>query len=360
MCGIAGIFGHGVAASDLQAMLAIQHHRGPDGSGCYVDPTGVAGLAHNRLSIIDLSDAGQQPMASADGRFQISFNGEIYNYIELKEQLADYPYRSRTDTEVVLAAYQRWGERCLDRLIGMFAFLIWDQRDQRLFAARDRFGVKPLYYARRDDGALVIASEIRTLRAAGVATEPNPKAWASYLARGVYEHSEETFFQGVYSLPPGHQLIWRDTREQLQGWYDLADRSGADFDQRPETEVMEEYFALLQESTRLRFRADVPVGINLSGGLDSSALLGLVQQYEGDASKVKAFTFVTGDPRYDEPAPGSSRCSLRRSTPRSNVHFAPRMSPTWRNPFRPIKTNRSVACQPWRTRGCSREPGRRA
>src|SRR5438067_147737 len=146
MCGIAGIFGSCVERDHLEAMVGAQHHRGPDARGVYLDPAGVAGLGHNRLSIIDLSEAGRQPMSSHDGRLRIVFNGEIYNYLELRAKLHEYPYRTRTDTEVILAAYERWGEACLDHLIGMFSLLIWDEREGRLFAARDRFGVKPLYY----------------------------------------------------------------------------------------------------------------------------------------------------------------------------------------------------------------------
>jgi asparagine synthase (glutamine-hydrolysing) len=304
MCGIAGIFSQGVGASvdraSLEAMVASQHHRGPDGNGIYLDPSGAAGLGHNRLSIIDLSDAGAQPMTSADGRYQISFNGEIYNYIELREKLGDYPFQSRSDTEVVLAAYQRWGAECLDQFIGMFALMIWDQQEQQLFAARDRFGVKPLYYAEKSDGQLVIASEIRTLRAAGIELEPDEKSWATYLTLGVYEHGQGTFWQGVQSLPAGHSMTWRRGECNIDCWYDLVERSGQELDCRSEDEVIDEYFQLLTESTSLRFRSDVPVGVNLSGGLDSSALLGLIQQLQGIDSQVKAFTFVTGDDRYDE------------------------------------------------------------
>ena len=304
MCGIAGIIGRGVSLEEsraaVEAMVAAQHHRGPDGNGIYVDPSGAASLGHNRLSIIDLSDAGAQPMSTADGRYQIVFNGEIYNYVELRQELADYPYRSRTDTEVVLAAYSRWGEACLDRFIGMFAFLIWDQQEQRLFAARDRFGVKPVYYSRTPQGQLAIASELRALRTAGVEFEPDATSWATYLALGVYEHGERTFWDGIRSLPAGCCLRWEDGKLEISRWYDLVERSGLDLDTRSEQDVIEEYFGLLQESTKLRFRSDVPVGVNLSGGLDSSALLGLVQQLQGIDSDVKAFTFVTGDENYDE------------------------------------------------------------
>jgi len=300
MCGIAGIFGPNWKRAQLGAMVASQRHRGPDAEGVYVDPTGTAGLGHNRLSIIDLSPAGQQPMSSYDGRLWIVFNGEIYNYLELRAEIGDYPYHSQSDTEVILAAYERWGPDCLRRLIGMFAFLIWDELDQCLFAARDRFGVKPLNYHQQPDGTLLLASEIKALHAAGVPVRPNPITWSTYLTYGAHDHSEHTFWEGVSALPPGHSLVWQDGRARLSRWYDLAERVGPEFDGRPSETVQEEYMALLDESVRLRFRSDVPVGINLSGGLDSSTLLGLVQAVQGAESEVKAFTFVTGDPQYDE------------------------------------------------------------
>ncbi len=300
MCGIAGIFGPDWRRSQLEAMVASQRHRGPDAEGVYVDPTGTAGLGHNRLSIIDLSPAGQQPMSSYDGHCRIVFNGEIYNYLELRNEIGDYPYRSKTDTEVILAAYERWGQDCLDRLIGMFAFLIWDERNRCLFAARDRFGVKPLNYHQQPDGTLLLASEIKALRASGVPTRPDPVTWSTYLTYGALDHSERTFWEGVRALPPGHSLIWQDGQVSVSPWYDLAERVGSEFDGRPSQIVQEEYMALLKESVRLRFRSDVPVGINLSGGLDSSTLLGLVQAVQGAESDVKAFTFVTGAEQYDE------------------------------------------------------------
>jgi asparagine synthase (glutamine-hydrolysing) len=300
MCGIAGIFGDGWTRTQLQAMVASQRHRGPDADGIYLDPTGNAGLGHNRLSIIDLSPAGRQPMSSYDGHLWIIFNGEIYNYLELRAELQDYPYRSQTDTEVILAAYERWGENCLNRFVGMFAFLIWDERKQRLFAARDRFGVKPLNYNLQQDGTLMLASEIKALHNAGVPFQPNQVTWATYLTYGLHDHSGNTFWEGISSLPPGHALDWHAGQTRIWRWYDLAERVGPELDHRPVEKVKEEYLALLIESVRLRFRSDVPVGINLSGGLDSSTLLGLVQAVQGRDSDVKAFTYVTGDPRYDE------------------------------------------------------------
>jgi asparagine synthase (glutamine-hydrolysing) len=300
VCGISGVVGPGVRGTGLEAVMVEMRHRGPDDSGTYLDPAGRAWLGHLRLSIIDLSAAGRGPMSSADGSCWISFNGEVYNYVELRAELADYPYRSQTDTEVVLAAYQRWGPAFLDRLVGMFAFALWDERTGTLLAARDRFGVKPLYHASRPDGTLLLASEVGALHAAGVPAEPDPVAWATYLASGLSDHGERTFWEGVRSLPPGHLMTWRDGRLDVRPWYDLAERTAGDLDDRPRDEVVEEYRALLEESVRLRFRSDVPVGINLSGGLDSSTLLGVVQAIQGAESDVAAFTFVTGDARYDE------------------------------------------------------------
>ena len=300
MCGIAGIFGAGPKRARLDAMVASQRHRGPDADSAFEDASGLAALGHNRLAIIDLSPAGRQPMFSHDGRLALVFNGEIYNYIELRDELSDYPFRTRTDSEVILAAYDRWGAACLDRFIGMFAFLLWDGFERRLFAARDRFGVKPLHYHVRPDGMLLVASEIKALHAAGVAAEPDPVAWSTYLAYGHHDYSGRTFWQGVISLPAGHSLTWTAGRLEIARWYDLAERSGPACDERPVAVVEEEYLSLVRESVGLRFRADVPVGINLSGGLDSSMLLAVVQSVQGSDSDVSAFTFVTGDPAYDE------------------------------------------------------------
>jgi len=295
------MFGVEWSGAELVAMVDSQEHRGPDARGVYVSARGAAGLGHNRLSILDLSDSGRQPMSNAAGTLWIAFNGEIYNYRELARELGDYPFRSQTDTEVILAAWERWGEGCLDRLVGMFAFLLWDEREQRLFAARDRFGVKPLYYHQRPNGTLVAASEMRALYAAGVAEEANARAWSSYLVYGLHDHSAETFSEGVLALPPGHQMTWQDGKVSIRRWYDLAEQVGPEFDERSVAVVQEEYTALLRESVEWRFRSDVPVAINISGGLDSSLLLGLVDTMEkGEGSAVMAFTYVTGDARYDE------------------------------------------------------------
>jgi asparagine synthase (glutamine-hydrolysing) len=301
MCGIAGIFGDDWQIAQLKAMQEVQRHRGPDAEGIYLDTQKLCGLAHNRLSIIDLTPAGRQPMESRDGNYRIVFNGEIYNYLELRRELeSEFEFRTQTDTEVLLAAYQKWGAAFLDRLIGMFAFIIWNEKEKTAFAARDRFGVKPLYYHLQDDGTLFLASEIKAIHAAGVDREPNPKTWASYLAQGLTDHGEETFWQKIQILPAGHFLIWKDRATRFSRWYDIAERAAGELDSRSDAEVHEEYLELLKESVGLRFRADVPVGINLSGGLDSSTLLGLVHSLEKEESSVTAYTFVCGDERYDE------------------------------------------------------------
>lgn len=301
MCGIAVVIGAAGADTMVARMLPQLHHRGPDARGDWHDARADVAIGHTRLSIIDLSEAGRQPMTSADGRFVLAFNGEIYNHVELRRELADYPYRSHADSEVLLAAWARWGEACLDRLLGMFAFVIWDVREQRLIAVRDRFGVKPMYYAQLPGGGLALASEIKALHAAGARATPDATVWASYLTSGLYEVGDRTFWEGVATVPAGSLLTWRrGDGVAIRRWYELAARAGGELDRRDDGVVREEYLALLTDSVRLRFRADVPVGINLSGGLDSSILLGLVQALQGETSDVNVFTFVTGDPAYDE------------------------------------------------------------
>lgn len=301
MCGIISIAGDSVKAERLAGALGCLRHRGPDTEGIWISPSNKCAIGHRRLSIIDLTEAGRQPMSDETGRYRIALNGEIYNYIELKKELkANYKFKTNTDTEVLLAAYIKWGSSCLEKLIGMFAFVIWDEKSRTLFAARDRFGVKPLYYANLHDEQLVLVSEIKAAHALGAIREPDEATWAGYLAYGLYEHSERTFWKGIKPLLPGHALLWKDGKLRIWKWYDLAKKVQDRTDSRPEDKVIEEYSALLEESIRLRFRSDVPVGINLSGGLDSSILLGLVHLMQGKDSDVRAFTFATGDERYDE------------------------------------------------------------
>ena len=277
-------------------MVAVQAHRGPDDTGTYLGD-GV-GLGHNRLSIIDLSAAGHQPMSSFDGVMWVVFNGEIYNYVELREELDAYPFRSETDTEVILAAYRRWGKSCVDHFNGMFSFAVWDTRERVLFCARDRLGIKPFHYAWLG-GRFMFASEIKALLAAGLPAAPAMPVWADYLSHGYYDHRPDTFFEGVRALPPGHTLTVKNGREQLSSYWSLGE-----LDPEPtciSDSVAEHRFReLLADSVRLRLRSDVPVGVNLSGGLDSASLMVTVDdQLEGEGA-IETFTAGFVDSDYDE------------------------------------------------------------
>ena len=300
MCGVSAVLGPGPSQVALELMVGAQRHRGPDDHGTYVDPSGRALLGHNRLSILDLSTAGHQPFVSDDGRYALAFNGEIYNYRELRTQLAPRRFRSETDTEVVLAAWERWGPACLDRFIGMFAFVLWDSVTGEAHLVRDRFGVKPLYLACGPEGAVFVASEIKALHAAGVERRPDLGTWATFLATGQHELPDRTFWAEVSPLAPGTRATWRDGKITTNRWYDLTAEIGDHEDDRPDAEVADEWLSLAMESIDLRFRSDVPVGINLSGGVDSSFLLAAIHAVHGQQSAVSAYTFVTGDPAYDE------------------------------------------------------------
>ena len=298
MCGIAGIIGQNANQSNILAMLDCQKHRGPDFTAHYVEENSVA-LGHNRLSIIDLSSNANQPFTSDDGNLVMVFNGEIYNYIELRTKLQPkYNFRTQSDTEVLLNAYKEWGNKCLDKFNGMFALAIWDKKEQTLFAARDRFGVKPFYYF-FDNSDFYFASEIKTFFAAGIEKIPNQKVWSSFFTEGSYGLPDETFWQNIQQLPGGHCLTLKGNSLQLEKWYSFENRAKSLLNHFENNE--EEYITnLLLKAINLRFRADVPVGFNLSGGLDSSTLLALIDQQDIDKSAVEAFTFVTNDERYDE------------------------------------------------------------
>lgn len=278
-------------------MVRAQHHRGPDDCGVYVNDQRTCGLGHNRLTIIDLSDAGHQPMVDASGTRRLVFNGEIYNYLELRAQLTGYPFQGNSDSEVILAAYERWGESCVDRFIGMFAFAIWDSRSQKLFAARDRVGIKPFHFAQLN-GEFLFASEIKGLLAAGIPCRPNLETWACYLTHGIYDHSAETFFDSVECLPPGHILNYSNGQLRVRPYWNLPDAVA----ERPEIDLnraSEQFVTLLDDAVRLRLRSDVPLGVNLSGGLDSSSLMATVDRLTNEG-EIKAFTACYQDPQYDE------------------------------------------------------------
>ncbi|MBI5164235.1 MAG: asparagine synthase (glutamine-hydrolyzing) [Magnetospirillum sp.] len=301
MCGIGGILGHPISDASLQGMAAALAHRGPDGQGIWSDPAAGLGLVHRRLSIIDLSADGHQPMADASGRQWVVFNGEIYNHRELRAELAGYPFRSRSDTEVILAAYQRWGESCVEHFIGMFAFALWDGRTRTLFCARDRLGVKPFVFARDVGGRFLFASEVKALLAAGLPAEPDWSMWADYMVHGSYEHGERTFFAGVHQLPAGHlMVVAADGTIRQRRYWDVAERALAagplELDLATAGARVRE---LVEDSVRLRKRSDVPVAVSLSGGLDSSVVACTLARQEPETARI-AFTANHGDRRYDE------------------------------------------------------------
>jgi asparagine synthase (glutamine-hydrolysing) len=256
-------------------------HRGPDGAGSWIGRvgSGSVGLAHRRLSIIDLSDAAQQPMASTDGSFRLVYNGEIYNYLELRAELVRLGavFRTRSDTEVLLAAYERWGTDCLARLNGMFAFALWDEHKRRLFVARDRFGEKPLFLARLSQGGVALASEIKALFAhPDVHADPHEPTVTLYAAGAYYEDGEPTMFAGVTRLPPAHALLLDASGAEVKRWrYWTPDYTAIRIDYE-EADAAETLRELLRNSIRLRLRSDVPIGTSLSGGLDSSAIVCLL------------------------------------------------------------------------------------
>lgn len=272
MCGICGIVAPGrpPEVEAVEAMSARLAHRGPDGSSSFAAES--VALGFRRLAIIDLSDAGMQPFASVDGRLQLVHNGEIYNYRELRAELEGHGhrFRSATDTEVILAAYAEWGEPCVDRFVGMWAFAIWDAGRERLFASRDRFGIKPFYY-RHSGGRLAFASEPKALLADPDSPhEANPRAVAEYLTQSYLDHAPETFFAGIERLPAAHSLTFGREGLQIQRYWRLEPHES------PPADAADAVRAAFLDAIRLHLRSDVPVGSCLSGGIDSSAVVGAV------------------------------------------------------------------------------------
>ena len=301
MCGIAGIYDrHGdTDARSVSRMLDVQAHRGPDGSGTWADP-GIV-LGHRRLAFLDLSHEGSQPMCFGEDRYVITYNGEVYNYVELRQTLQQlgHAFRSGSDTEVVLAAYAEWGIECLQRFNGMFAFGIWDRRERTLFVARDRLGVKPLVYT-WDGRRFGFASETKALHAAGLAPGGlDPDAVYEYLARG-YTSEGRSFHADVHVLEPGHALLLSDSMPlRSWSWWNPERTEDAAFgDVATWSDAVAE---LLDDAVRIRLRADVPVGAHLSGGLDSSAIVAAAARHHAGPDAFHAFTGAfTDDAASDE------------------------------------------------------------
>jgi asparagine synthase (glutamine-hydrolysing) len=322
MCGIAGIVAPlGFDPQTLVRMTNLVHYRGPDGFGfAYTRPgrdeaveviydqnrtpsqlRPVIGLGNRRLAILDVSALGSQPMQTDDGEYCITFNGEIYNYKEIRQELEgrNYRFRTGTDTEVVLRAYQEWGEDCLQRFNGMWSFALWDRPRQRLFCSRDRFGVKPFYFAFAD-GAFYFGSEIKqVLEGARMPRVANSPLVFNFLEWGLIDNSEETFFEGVRQLPGGYWLMLHlsDTLSPvIRRYWELRIEPTSKVD---ESKAVEEFRALFENAVRLRLRSDVPVGFSLSGGLDSSAIVCEAQKIVPNA-KFQTFSACFVEEAYDE------------------------------------------------------------
>jgi asparagine synthase (glutamine-hydrolysing) len=283
MCGIAGIVAsHALRPEDrhrVARMRDVLAHRGPDAAGLFVDAR--AALGHRRLSIVDLA-GGAQPLGNEDLTIQIVYNGEIYNHADLRRELeaAGHRYATRSDTETIVHAYEQWGDDCVRRLRGMFAFAIWDAPRRRLLLARDRLGVKPLYWALAGD-RLLFGSEIKAILESGlVEARPNERAWPEVLAtRGT--SGEQTLFAGIWKLMPGHVATYADGRFATRRYWDVPAASAAPARRASRAENTEAFRALLDESVRIRLMSDVPLGVFLSGGIDSSAIAGLMARHLG-------------------------------------------------------------------------------
>lgn len=298
MCGIAGRLnfksGAPVAPDLVQHMCDLIAHRGPDGDGVWT--SGPLGFGHRRLAIIDLSSLGRQPMLSADGRLSITFNGEIYNFLDLRKLLEGkgHRFRSRTDTEVILAAYAEWGIDCLPRLRGMFAFALWDAAERTLLVARDRIGKKPLHYLLDGDG-IAFASEPKAFLAdPAFQPRPNGEALSAYLTLQ-YVPSPLSAFEGVHKLPAGHYLLVRDGRVRVERYWKL---SYAHKRRLREQDACDQLLSQLREAVSLRLISDVPLGAFLSGGVDSSTVVALMAQSSN--APVKTFSIGFDEEEFDE------------------------------------------------------------
>lgn len=275
MCGICGIInfdGQKVNSSDLEKMMKRMKHRGPDDEGIFTDNN--CGLGFVRLSILDLSSAGNQPMFSSDNRYVIVFNGEVFNYVEIRKELSSkYAFQTNTDTEVILASFQEWGQDCVNMFNGMWAFVIYDKIEKTLFISRDRFGIKPFFYY-IDKNRLIFASDIPPiLEVLHLKPQPDDQSIYDYLVFNRTNHTEKTFFKNIKKLPHAHNIIIQDKNMLISKWYDLRKKVNNPFNNEAE------FIESLLLSIKQQLRSDVPVGACLSGGLDSSTIVSLILKY---------------------------------------------------------------------------------
>lgn len=296
MCGICGIIDlqNTINSSvKITEMMRSIKHRGPDDEGFYIDQN--IALGHVRLSIIDLSSAGHQPMFSNDENFVIAFNGEIYNYLELKNELkSEFDFKTNTDTEVLLNAYRKWGKKCLSKFNGMFSFAIYDKKNNKFFAARDRFGIKPFYYF-KDESNFIFCSEIKGILASKI-IKPilNEEALYDFIVFNRTDHAEFTNFKNIYNLRPGHciEVLVDKKKFDISQWYFLPELFKNTINL---SDCKAELYSKLLESTRLHLVSDVPVGSALSGGIDSSSIVSLMKEILPKDNTINAFSAVYGN-----------------------------------------------------------------
>jgi asparagine synthase (glutamine-hydrolysing) len=310
MCGIAGIINSrplegnkertSLSRQTLLDMSAALRHRGPDAENIFINSSGTAGLGHCRLAIIDLSEAASQPMRYLD-RYTIIHNGEIYNYIELKDELLKkgYSFRTLSDTEIILAAYDHYGEECVDHFDGMFAFAIWDEKEQELFAARDRFGEKPFYYSFQND-QLIFASEIKALWSAGVERKFNLQMLFNFITIGYTDNPgrpDETFYENIFRLPAASILYYSSLTNELvvEKYWDID--ISVQNKKISDNEAIEQFTDLFSTSVNRRLRSDVAIGTSLSGGLDSSSVVATVSHL---TSHVSLSSFTAAFPGFEK------------------------------------------------------------
>ncbi len=292
MCGIAGTFGIENSSPVVQRMTDRIAHRGPDDSGIYTDA--LVGLGHRRLAIIDLSPAGHQPMQSADGNLELIYNGEFYNYAEVKALIPEYPFKTQSDSEVILAAYGKWGSKCVDQMNGMFAFAIWDKQHKVLFIARDRLGIKPVYYYRHG-GSLLFSSELRSLMASGMVPKKiNQAAIADYFTYQTV-HAPDTIIENVFMLMPGHTITVTTNGMDIEKYWDIAENRSGEPAGKNYHEVCTDIYNLFEASVKRRLISDVPFGAFLSGGIDSSAVVGMMSKIQTQPVKTFNISFDEGE-----------------------------------------------------------------
>ncbi|QIF04490.1 asparagine synthase (glutamine-hydrolyzing) [Roseimicrobium sp. ORNL1] len=301
MCGIAGILTTQPGSADLERVLLQTQkelrHRGPDDAGLWIQPASIAAFSHNRLSILDLSSAGHQPMSTPDGALTITFNGEIFNFLELRASLErdGIQFQSHSDTEVILRLYEKHGRDCVKQLRGMYAFAIWDERDRSCFIARDPFGIKPLYFA-QSAGTFIFASELRPLLSSGlVPRHIDSAALARYFLTGSMPEPH-TAVDAIKLLEAGTTLIWKDGQVQQHRWWNFHFASGESSITREE--AIRTTRAALVDSVEHHFVSDVPVGVFLSGGIDSTALLALA--HASGRRNIQTFSIGVDDSSRDE------------------------------------------------------------